>query len=375
MHDAPPVTDSRPDAALDKAEQVQGSVAEEAAPVTNAALAHSRFGHAWAVLWLGLRTVFAATVAAWRQPPTGADADSSTPAGLLESAQQHTLQTALAEAQAQIERLRSELEASLRLQHDRENDIRELKSQMQFSAGATADAEGRLRAELERAQEIIAHGEGEISRLTEQVAQLTADVQNRQSAFESSQSELAAARADAARQTAEVIAGRETALNVLKQQASRDQDELRDQLRQAHDAAQQAATRNTELETRIDDLVQREHALARAGLRDSRQVRESFQRELQRKSTQFDALNQELATHRTRAQKLEELIREFYLQAIDPVTVAAASADLAASSAELGAADRENVTAVREKLDIFLPVLKRLVAELNELGISTGSKS
>jgi chromosome segregation ATPase len=374
----------------------------------------SKYRHAWSVLWLGLRTSFAAAITAVRGP-SQVDSECYSPAEMLRVAQQRTLESSLAAARADVERLRAELRSSSQLVSDRDREIRELKSTAQSDAETAAASGQRLREAIENAEETIRLKDSEIARMASEIAQLTENSREREAALLDKQSQLADAIAETTRARADALAEREAALNAAHAEAARVSTDLRDQLQQVRQAAAEVAEKNARSEARIVELQQQMQALAEAagrltstqkelaekteeadllrqdllgqrrrvvqvesevaGSRAAVQAQDSAQRELQRKTTQLEVLNEELAKFRMRAEKLEIILREFYLQAIDPVTVAAASAELAAASQHLSPSDHDNIAAVQDKLDKFLAMMKRLVADMEQVGITTGPRS
>ncbi|MGH9778256.1 MAG: response regulator [Candidatus Acidiferrales bacterium] len=97
--------------------------------------------------------------------------------------------------------------------------------------------------------------------------------------------------------------------------------------------------------------------------------RAALEREAKRGGARMEALEGEADTARSRALRLENVLRHFYVAAVNPLTVAVATADLASSSTWLSPRDRENLQLLKQNIDTLIETVKVLKKQMQELEI------
>ena len=101
----------------------------------------------------------------------------------------------------------------------------------------------------------------------------------------------------------------------------------------------------------------------------SPEARAALEREAKRGGARMEALEGEAETARTRALRLENILRHFYVSAVNPLTVVVATADLASSSQWLSPRDRENLLLLKQNIDTLIETVKVLKKQMQELEI------
>ncbi len=101
----------------------------------------------------------------------------------------------------------------------------------------------------------------------------------------------------------------------------------------------------------------------------SPEARAALEREAKRGGARMEALEGEADTARSRALRLENILRHFYVAAVNPLTVAVATADLASSSTWLSPRDRENLLLLKQNIDTLIETVKVLKKQMQELEI------
>lgn len=99
-----------------------------------------------------------------------------------------------------------------------------------------------------------------------------------------------------------------------------------------------------------------------ARLAELERERSGMKRDLKRKNTQLESLEEELGRAQSLAADLQKALQDFVRAVTDPVTVALASADITSFSKRLTAADAENVSEIRHNLDRVRKSLEKLAA-------------
>ncbi len=101
----------------------------------------------------------------------------------------------------------------------------------------------------------------------------------------------------------------------------------------------------------------------------SPETRAALEREAQRGGARWEAMQTELEGARTRAQRLENILRHFYVASVNPLTVAVATADLAAGSQWLSPRDKETLQLLKQNVDTIIESIKVLKKQMQELEI------
>lgn len=109
-------------------------------------------------------------------------------------------------------------------------------------------------------------------------------------------------------------------------------------------------------------------AVAAAG-KVSPETRAALEREAQRGGARWEAMQTELEGARTRAHRLESILRHFYVASVNPLTVAVATADLAAGSQWLNPRDKETLQLLKQNIDTIIESIKVLKKQMRELEI------
>ncbi len=191
-----------------------------------------------------------------------------------------------------------------------------------------------------------------------------ARAQQEQFASEAQRAQDAAAEANADRERLErelsVFRGKESVAGEVHEQISA----LEAELAQARD---ELARARHELEKRQAAPLTPE-AVAAAG-EISPEARAALEREAKRGGVRWEAMQTELESARSRALRLESILRHFYVSSVNPLTVAVATADLAAGSQWLSPRDKETLQLLKQNVDNIIESVKVLKKQMQELEI------
>jgi DNA-binding response OmpR family regulator len=188
--------------------------------------------------------------------------------------------------------------------------------------------------------------------------------QQEQLASEAQRARDAAAEAEADRERLErelsVFRGKESVASDLHGQLAALQGEL-------EQAREELARARQQLEEGQPAPLTPE-AVAAAG-EVSPEARAALERESKRGEVRWEAVQTELESARSRALRLESILRHFYVAAVNPLTVTVATADLAAGSQWLSPRDRETLQLLKQNVDTLIESVKVLKKQMQELGI------
>ncbi len=257
----------------------------------------------------------------------------------------------LAQAQAEERRKKQEAEENVaRLQSElagREQIILELRYR-------TSRAEQAAR-ELVEAREQLAQAQAEERRRQQEAEQNFARLQSELAAREQDILELRRRMAEAEQAARSAIAAAEprAATTGTDRQLAKKEEEIalmRDNL--------------VDLRRRIAELESQARDMEKVRLE-----RSNLTHELTRKSAQLDTVRDEMLRLKTRAGQLESMLQEFYKEAVNPLTVLAASVDLAANDPALSAGGQESISEIKQSLNQVLASLNLLRARMEDLGV------
>jgi chromosome segregation ATPase len=191
-----------------------------------------------------------------------------------------------------------------------------------------------------------------------------ARAQQEQLASEAQRARNAAAEANEDRERLErelsVFRGKESVAGELHGQVAALQREL--------EQAREELARVRKVLEEVQAAPMTVEAVAAAG-EVSQEARAALEREAKRGGVRWEAIQSELESARSRALRLESILRHFYLAAVNPLTVTVATADLAASSQWLGPRDRENLQLLKQHVDTLIESVKVLKKQMQELEI------
>ena len=249
--------------------------------------------------------------------------------------------TKLAEARREHEAARSEVLRSERAAREAEDLLKEARQELTKAQAEAERTETHSRLEqshreLELLKKLLAVRDEEIDTLRDQLSKLEKG---------SASAEEAAPPAAASAPAEEPAPGVKPAPEPVREPAPSDSE---------------AEKLRRELVTQRRRVTELEEGAAR--VTELERERSAMKRDLKRKNTQLESLDEELGRAQSQAADLQKALQDFVREITDPVTVALASADITSFSKRLTAADAENVSEIRDNLERVRKSLQKLSA-------------
>ena len=240
-----------------------------------------------------------------------------------------------------------------------------------------ARREAELKKELKEITQARGRLEQEAVTLRQQAVDAEARANSARQELESARLHHEQAQGDAARwqQAAEEAGAERERIQRSLAVASGQHEAVVAELRQKATETEKALGKMKEELQRVQGELQQaraEHQQAQAELqRVQGELKKQAAPEAKGKSRapQAEELREALRQAQAKAVQLENMLRQFYLRIVNPLTVTVATTDLAASSQWLSPRDRETLQLLDQNLDHLLEAVKVLKKQMLEAGV------